>query len=106
MLLAIFGVKDLPREEVPEAITQCRRSGIKVKMVTGDNIITATAIAKEIGIIQPNKPSLCLEGPEFNRIIGGVVCDMCRTEKCDCNTDPNDKSRPCRKDVIKNEEDF
>lgn len=79
MLLAIFGVKDLPREEVSEAIKQCRRAGIKVKMVTGDNLITATAVAKEIGIIEPNRPSLCLEGPEFNRIIGGVVCCHCRT---------------------------
>lgn len=41
----------MPREEVPEAIKQCRRAGIKVKMVTGDNLITATAIAKDIGII-------------------------------------------------------
>ena len=61
--MVVFGAKDLPREEVPEAIVQCRRAGIKVKMITGDNLITATAIAKEIGIIQPHRPSLCLEGP-------------------------------------------
>jgi Ca2+ transporting ATPase len=34
------------------------------------------------------------------------VCSLCRTEKCDCSTDSNDKTRPLRKDVIKNEEDF
>lgn len=72
-------------------------------MVTGDNLVTATAIAKEIGIIQPHKPSLCLEGHEFNRIVGGVVCALCRTEKCDCSFDGSDKTRPLRKDVIKNE---
>ena len=34
------------------------------------------------------------------------MCSLCRTEKCDCSTDSNDKTRPLRKDVIKNEEDF
>ncbi len=46
ILLAILGVKDIPRKEVPEAIRKCNRAGITVRMVTGDNIITAKAIAK------------------------------------------------------------
>lgn len=51
MLLAIIGVRDNPREEVPESIRKCHRAGIIVRMVTGDNIITAKAIAKDVGII-------------------------------------------------------
>lgn len=54
VLIAIVGVKDVPRPEVPEAIVKCKKAGIKVRMVTGDNIITAKAIATEVGIITPN----------------------------------------------------
>ena len=51
IVLCIVGVRDIPREEVPEAIRKCHKAGIKVRMVTGDNIVTATAIAKDVGII-------------------------------------------------------
>jgi magnesium-transporting ATPase (P-type) len=46
IVLAIIGVQDIPRPEVPHAIQQCHKAGIKVRMVTGDNIVTARAIAK------------------------------------------------------------
>lgn len=50
-LIAIIGVRDEPRKEVPDAIRKCHGAGIKVRMVTGDNIVTAKAIAKDVGII-------------------------------------------------------
>jgi Ca2+ transporting ATPase len=80
-------VRDIPRKEVPDAIRQCHRAGITVRMVTGDNIITAKAIAKDIGIITNEKEFLAMEGPEFNKLVGGVVCKKCRTVICDCPTD-------------------
>jgi P-type E1-E2 ATPase len=46
ILLAVLGVRDNPRQEVPEAIKKCHLAGITVRMVTGDNIITAKAIAR------------------------------------------------------------
>lgn len=49
--IGILGIKDVIRDEVEEAIRKCQRAGIKVRMVTGDNPITAVAIAKECGII-------------------------------------------------------
>ncbi len=55
-LLAVLGVRDIPRPQVPQAIKDCITASIKVRMVTGDNIVTARAIAKEIGIIDPNNP--------------------------------------------------
>ena len=55
ILLAVIGVKDIPRAEVPDAIAKCNRAGIKVRMVTGDNITTAKAIAKEVGIIKDDR---------------------------------------------------
>ena len=46
-----MGVKDVPRPEVPSAIQKCKTAGIKVRMVTGDNLVTAKVIATEVGII-------------------------------------------------------
>lgn len=58
-----------PPSQVPEAIRKCQRAGITVRMVTGDNINTARAIAIKCGIIHPGEDFLCLEGKEFNRRI-------------------------------------
>lgn len=43
--MAIIGVKDIPRPEVPDAIKKCKIAGITIRMVTGDNLLTAKAIA-------------------------------------------------------------
>lgn len=56
-------------QQVPEAIRKCQRAGITVRMVTGDNINTARAIATKCGIIHPGDDFLCIEGREFNRRI-------------------------------------
>ncbi len=48
--IGFVGMEDPPREEVKETISLCRRAGIKVKMITGDNKETAVAIAKEIAL--------------------------------------------------------
>lgn len=76
-LIGIAGIKDVIRPEVPDAVAVCHRAGITVKMVTGDNLVTARAIAKECNIIHPDEPDddsngRVMEGPEFYRLIGGV----------------------------------
>ncbi|XP_064155786.1 plasma membrane calcium-transporting ATPase 3 isoform X1 [Anguilla rostrata] len=67
--ITVVGIEDPVRPEVPEAIRKCQRAGITVRMVTGDNINTARAIAAKCGIIQPGDDFLCLEGKDFNRRI-------------------------------------
>jgi magnesium-transporting ATPase (P-type) len=62
-------LQDPVREEVPEAIRKCQRAGITVRMVTGDNINTARAIATKCGIIKPGENFLVLEGKDFNKRI-------------------------------------
>ncbi|XP_041651722.1 plasma membrane calcium-transporting ATPase 1-like isoform X2 [Cheilinus undulatus] len=67
--IAVVGIEDPVRPEVPEAIRKCQRAGITVRMVTGDNINTARAIATKCGILHPGDDFLCMEGKEFNRRI-------------------------------------
>uniref|UniRef100_A0A8C6L6K4 Calcium-transporting ATPase n=1 Tax=Nothobranchius furzeri TaxID=105023 RepID=A0A8C6L6K4_NOTFU len=67
--ICIVGIEDPVRPEVPDAIQKCQRAGITVRMVTGDNINTARAIAIKCGIIHPGEDFLCIDGKEFNRRI-------------------------------------
>ena len=51
IFLAVFGIKDSLRDGVKEAVKKCHEASVNVIMVTGDNIVTATAIAKDCGIL-------------------------------------------------------
>merc|ERR1711892_1260962 len=63
----VVGIEDPVRDEVPAAIIQCQRAGITVRMVTGDNINTARAIATKCGIVKPGDNYLVLDGKDFNK---------------------------------------
>lgn len=62
-LIGIVGIKDPVRPGVRESVAICRSAGITVRMVTGDNINTAKAIARECGILTDD--GLAIEGPDF-----------------------------------------
>merc|ERR1719204_2304495 len=69
-LARILEIEDPVRDEVPRAIRQCQEAGISVKMVTGDNITTARAIAVKCGILKSeSSSSLVLGGDEFNEMV-------------------------------------
>ncbi|KAK4551812.1 plasma membrane calcium [Recurvomyces mirabilis] len=64
--LAVVGIQDPLRPGVPEAVKDCIKAGVFPRMVTGDNILTAKAIAKECGIFTTG--GVALEGPEFRKM--------------------------------------
>lgn len=64
--IGVVGIQDPLRPEVPQAIRKCHSAGVQVKMVTGDNIATATAIASSCGI--KTEDGLVMEGPKFRQL--------------------------------------
>ncbi|KAK4754923.1 hypothetical protein SAY87_008680 [Trapa incisa] len=71
ILLAVIGLKDPCRPSVKDAVQLCQNAGVKVRMVTGDNLQTAKAIALECGILGSNadatEPNL-IEGKSFRAL--------------------------------------
>ncbi len=62
----LVGIKDQARPEVRHSIEQCREAGIRVFMITGDNKVTAEAIARDVGILQAGEEATCsFEGWNF-----------------------------------------
>jgi len=64
--LGMVGIQDPIRNGVQEAVKDCIMAGVFPRMVTGDNILTAKAIATECGIFTPG--GVALEGPEFRKM--------------------------------------
>jgi len=64
--VGVVGIHDPLRPEVPHAIRKCHSAGVQVKMVTGDNVATATAIATSCGI--KTEDGLVMEGPKFRQL--------------------------------------
>lgn len=66
VFVGLIGMIDPPREGVKEAVKTCKKAGIKTVMITGDHIATATAIAKELNILERNDKAIT--GQELDQI--------------------------------------
>ena len=74
-LIGISALQDPLRDEVVRSVRICHKAGINVRMVTGDNIDTAKAIAIEAGILkkdQIGKKYACMDGKTFREACGGL----------------------------------
>lgn len=69
--IGLIGMIDPPREGVKEAVTTCKKAGIKTVMITGDHIITAKAIAKDLGILRGS--DLAITGEELDKIPQSIL---------------------------------
>ena len=74
-LIGIYALQDPLRDEVVRSVRICHKAGINVRMVTGDNIDTAKAIALEAGILtkdQMSRKYACMDGKTFREACGGL----------------------------------
>lgn len=72
--LGFFGMKDGLKSEVPDALAKARAAGIKVVMITGDHVVTGTAIAKEAGIFREG--DRVLSGYELDALADTELADL------------------------------
>lgn len=87
---AIVGIKDPVRQEVPDAVSKCKAAGITVRMVTGDNIHTATHIARECGILF-EEDHTCMEGPTFRTLSQEELLPLIPKLRVLARSSPEDK---------------
>ncbi|KAI3416718.1 Calcium-transporting ATPase [Psidium guajava] len=94
ILLAIVGIKDPCRLGVKDAVKLCQNAGVKVRMVTGDNVQTAKAIALECGILDPEAdatvPNL-IEGKAFRALTDTEREEAAEKISVMGRSSPNDK---------------
>lgn len=89
--LGIVGIYDPPRLEAKKAVLDAKNAGIQVVMVTGDNEITATAIAKETGLIEHDQD--VVTGDELARISDEELSKILDKTRVFARTKPEDKLR-------------
>jgi len=90
MMLGLIGIIDPPREEVLEAIKECKEAGIRVVMITGDHAITAQAIAKELGISESKE---VVTGSELEEMSDDELKKIARDHNVFARTSPEHKLR-------------
>jgi len=93
--MAIVGIKDPVRKEVPDAVYTCQTAGITVRMVTGDNIHTAKHIARECGILTDE--GIALEGPVFRAMPDSELLPLLPNLQVLARSSPEDKLMLVRK---------
>ncbi len=90
VLIGLVGLIDPPRPEAIEAVRECRRAGIRVKMITGDHAGTAAAIGAQIGLEQPGR---VLTGADIDTMDDGALARAVVETDVFARTSPEHKLR-------------
>lgn len=91
IFIGLIGMMDPPRDSVSNAIQVCQKSGIKPIMITGDSINTATAIAKQVGIIDADDKSI--EGKLVEKMTDDELLEAVKHYQVYARITPNSKLR-------------
>ena len=91
VFVGLLGIIDPPREEVKDAIKKCIDAGIRTIMITGDSIETASAIAKELNIIEDNSQSII--GVELDKYTDSELVSLVSKYNVYARVNPNHKRR-------------
>ena len=89
VFLGVVGIQDPLRQGVTEAVRQCQGAGVFVRMVTGDNIMTAKAIATECGIYTAG--GIAMEGPVFRKLAPKQLLQIIPRLQVLARSSPEDK---------------
>jgi len=89
--MGLVGIIDPPRPEAYEAVQICRKAGIKPVMITGDHVITASAIARELGILQEG--DMAISGTELASMNDEELADRVDSISVYARVSPEDKIR-------------
>ncbi|MDP2264374.1 MAG: HAD-IC family P-type ATPase [Hydrogenophaga sp.] len=89
-LLGLVGIIDPPRQEAIDAVAQCRTAGIRVKMITGDHGVTASAIATQLGMGQQLK---AVTGPEIEAMSDEALREVVQQADVFARASPEHKLR-------------
>ncbi|MCX7615011.1 MAG: HAD-IC family P-type ATPase, partial [Clostridiales bacterium] len=95
-LVGIIGIRDEVRREAVQAIKQVTKAGVQVVMITGDNKQTATAIAREVGLIHPNDDYAVMTSDELKELTDKELKERIRSLHVVARALPSDKSRLVR----------
>jgi len=91
VLIGLTGIEDPVRVEVPKAVRTCQEAGITVRMVTGDNVLTAKSIAAQCNIWKEGL--VALEGPEFAKMSDDEIDKVLPKLVILARSSPSDKIR-------------
>ena len=91
IFLGLLAMIDPPREEATEAVKLCEKAGVSVVMITGDHKLTATWVAKELGILKEG--GLVLTGSELDKLNNEELAAIVEKVSVYARTDPEHKTR-------------
>ena len=89
-MLALLGIMDPPRDEAITAVAECREAGVRVKMITGDHLVTATAVGRLLGIGGEGR---AMAGHELDELDDASLLDAARDTDVFARTTPEHKLR-------------